>query len=273
MSLKLKFIRIIKNISPSNFLKSNFKRIISTIESSLIERIYAMNIYHNFFKRSISRSPQFNDGDAFENISRSWSHLLSLTRDNKSLGESPCCYVEFGVYIGTSINWFSNNLKHSESTLLGLDTFKGLPDKWETADQPKHSYNAQNDVPVLDDNRVSFTKGMFHETSEYWINWLKEESQKNKNIIIHIDSDLFGSALYALLNVAQCCDNFYVIFDELLGDECRALYAFTKAIPTKISVISSGARSYNKITREITQRSVCFLINTNLKTYPENFII
>jgi hypothetical protein len=39
-------------------------------------------------------------------------------------------YVEFGVYEGYSIRYFSSKMSDPGSTFVGLDSFEGLPEEW-----------------------------------------------------------------------------------------------------------------------------------------------
>ena len=58
-----------------------------------------------------------DDTDLFE---------LALAR---VVGERPI-YLEFGVYKGRSMRWWSQRLPHAGAKLVGFDSFEGLPEDW-----------------------------------------------------------------------------------------------------------------------------------------------
>src|ERR1022692_1222074 len=91
-------------------------------------------------------------------------------------------YLEFGVYEGESLRWWSQHLAGDSARLVGFDSFEGLPEDW----RPGHGqgYFATNGPPSIDDPRVSFVVGWFDETlSDY-------KPPEHDQLIVNIDCDL-----------------------------------------------------------------------------------
>src|SRR5690348_1613003 len=66
----------------------------------------------------------------------------------KSLQE-PVSYVEFGVFKGETLRYWSKLLKHPNSTLHGFDSFEGLPEDWGSLD--KRLFDVEGQIPRFDD--------------------------------------------------------------------------------------------------------------------------
>ena len=54
--------------------------------------------------------------------------LFEITR-RKIVGLAPL-YLEFGVFEGRSMRWWSRNLSEPGAKLVGFDSFEGLPEDW-----------------------------------------------------------------------------------------------------------------------------------------------
>jgi hypothetical protein len=84
-----------------------------------------------------------------------------------------------------------------------------LPENWGTFNKNDMTAN----IPVIDDNRVQFVKGLFQQSvPEFLINTnLRNGNRK----IIHLDADLFSSTLYALTSMAPYLkEGDILMFDE-----------------------------------------------------------
>ena len=109
-----------------------------------------------------------------------YQHVIeTLNLSNTSID-----YLEFGVCNGHSFKWWLNNSHHQDSRFYGFDTFEGLPEDWAT-------YNKGDmtaDIPVIDDSRGQFIKGLFQDTLPDFL--AKQIIRKETKKIIHIDADL-----------------------------------------------------------------------------------
>jgi hypothetical protein len=104
-------------------------------------------------------------------------------------GQAPL-YLEFGVYEGRSMRWWSRHMSQPEATLVGFDSFEGLPEDWRHDTRSGHFRT--DGPPQIDDSRVSFQVGWFDDTLPRFT--VPDHDQ----LIINIDSDLYSSALTVL---------------------------------------------------------------------------
>jgi O-methyltransferase len=143
------------------------------------------------------------------------------------LGAGPIDYLEFGVSAGTSIKRWAVLNTNENSRFFGFDSFEGLPEAWG-AGSPKGAYSTQGRIPVVEDSRVTFVKGWFHDTVPGFLATFSTRSR----LVVHIDSDLYSSAAYALAKLDPLMKpGTIVIFDEFSSvlHEFRAWMDYQKA--------------------------------------------
>jgi hypothetical protein len=144
-------------------------------------------------------------------------------------------YLEFGVYRGRTLTWWSQHLTMSTARLVGFDSFEGLPEDWQH-DVPKGWFNV-GAPPVLDDPRVSLVAGWFDQTLPGW------ELPEHDQLIVNIDCDLYSSTSCVLRWLTpHLRPGSLVYFDDLLDpdDELRALREWihtpdSRAIPVAMA--------------------------------------
>ena len=100
-------------------------------------------------------------------------------------------YLEFGVFTGVSMRYWSSALRNPEAILHGFDSFEGLPEEFDEV-YPKGAFNVQGKIPQVDDDRVKFFKGWFEDTLPTY------ELPDNEIIVLVIDADLYSSTKYVL---------------------------------------------------------------------------
>jgi hypothetical protein len=64
-------------------------------------------------------------------------------------------YLEFGVFEGDSLRYWSARLTNPESELHGFDSFEGLPETFDSA-YPMGRFDRGGKPPIIEDPRVSF---------------------------------------------------------------------------------------------------------------------
>ena len=138
-------------------------------------------------------------------------------------------YLEFGVFEGYSIRYFSERLTHPNSKFVGFDSFEGLPERWEG--KSKGHFSTRGKIPSIPDERVSFRKGWFSETLPVFLTEFgdKHSIESSVSVIIHFDADLYSSTLYALATLHPRFRRYFFCFDEFAGHESRALYNYEQA--------------------------------------------
>ena len=142
-------------------------------------------------------------------------------------------WMEFGVYRGTSI---SNFAKYCPSLIYGFDSFEGLPESWDEYNK-KGTFSLNGQIPMGYLNKkeghtdpgmysreqapiltpwpknVSLVKGWFDESLPAFL-----EKNKDKAAFVHIDSDIYSSAvtiLSCLEENKRFQNGTIVAFDEL----------------------------------------------------------
>ncbi len=137
----------------------------------------------------------------------------------------PVLFLEFGVWKGTSIRRWAGLEVHPGSRFVGFDSFVGLPEDWRQ--RSAGHFSTGGVLPVLDDARVSFVPGWFHETLHGWLagrSWTHEQQ-----VLVHIDSDLHSSALYVLTRLHDVFPRYFVLFDDYGAGEARAVRDYVRA--------------------------------------------
>jgi O-methyltransferase len=145
----------------------------------------------------------------------------------KYVGTGPINYVEFGVHTGGSITRWSTRNNHPDSRFYGFDSFVGLPEDW-TPTVNKAYFNLEGKMPVINDDRVTLIKGWFQKTLPGFLSTFRSD----RPLVIHNDSDLHSSSLYALTNMDRfITKGTLIIFDDFnsalhefraWNDYCRA---------------------------------------------------
>lgn len=169
---------------------------------------------------AVRRSPRF---ETREDLWRDfWEHRS---------GEAVCCF-EFGVWQGESLRHFARLNSHAQSAFYGFDSFEGLPEDWTVA-HPKGTFDTGGRMPQSDDPRVHFVRGWFHESLPAFFrahaDLVESIRSGERPLVVHVDSDLFSSALFVLSFLCAHFERFDFIFDEFVGDECRALHYVSHA--------------------------------------------
>jgi hypothetical protein len=109
---------------------------------------------------------------------------------SKVTGQRPL-YLEFGVFEGRSMRWWSQQLPHPEGKLIGFDSFEGLPQDWRPGHAAGH-FDVGGEPPKIDDPRVSFVVGWFDESLQTF------EIPEHDQLIINVDCDVYSSAATVL---------------------------------------------------------------------------
>jgi hypothetical protein len=136
-------------------------------------------------------------------------------------------WLEFGVASGRTINFVA---QRTDRTILGFDTFQGLPSRWALW-HPKGYFDAGGKMPVVRENVVLIV-GEFRDT----LPGVVAQNQPLEVAFLHVDSDLYSSAGTILQELET---GFHagtiVVFDEFVtlypDDESRAFREFLVAAP------------------------------------------
>jgi O-methyltransferase len=128
-----------------------------------------------------------------------FEHLYDFYRyvHGEVCGGTAIDFLEFGVYKGHSIRFWSQMNRNPHSRFIGFDSFEGLPEYF-TKKYPKGSHgDVAGAVPQITGERVSFVKGWFQNTVPGFLNGFVPRSR----LVLHNDSDLYSSTLFTLASL------------------------------------------------------------------------
>jgi hypothetical protein len=146
-------------------------------------------------------------------------------------------YLEFGVFQGASMRYWSRALKNPKAKLHGFDSFDGLSEDFDiNGPYIKGSFCVNGKIPVIDDVRVSFFKGWFNEVLPTY------SVPEHDVLVINLDADLYSSTIYVLQYLRSWIrPGTFLYFDDLSRPEHepRAFDEFMKESGLKFSPVSA----------------------------------
>ena len=152
-------------------------------------------------------------------------------------------YLEFGVFEGNSLRWWTSHVRDERARFVGFDSFEGLPEAWRPG-MPVGAFATQG-PPELGDQRVSFEVGWFEETLRDFL------PPDHDQLMINIDGDLYSSAK-TVLTWAQpyLVPGTLVYFDEFVDrdHEMRAYFEFTSSANVSLRPVSLSRNGQNFLT-------------------------
>ena len=116
-------------------------------------------------------------------------------------------YLEFGVWVGTSINFFSKYV----NTIYGFDSFEGLREDWAgISGHPKGHFNLNKKLPKLNKNVIPVV-GWVQDTLVPFLEKYKPEIN-----FVHLDMDTYETTKFVLTKIKPyLVKNCIITFDEL----------------------------------------------------------
>ena len=193
----IKFLRPIKRAL--TFLKINLSPEMHENPNTpynLYKKEEILNSY-NFFKKFFKKSVLIKENEINE-------YAIKLAKKNNK--EIKGIFLEFGVFKGQSINFFSSHVDE----IFGFDSFEGLKEDWLGHRIKAGSYNLNKKIPKLKSNVIPI-KGWIQDTL---IKFLDEKNPKIR--FVHIDTDTYETCDFILKNIKKyLCDKAIIKFDEL----------------------------------------------------------
>jgi hypothetical protein len=162
-------------------------------------------------------------------------YALALSR----VHGSKTLYLEFGVYEGSSLRWWSQHLKGGSARFVGFDSFEGLPEGWRPGHDQGHF--ATDGPPQIADPRVSFVVGWFDKTLEAYV------PPAHDQLIVNIDCDLYSSTRTVLAWLEPYLQPGTLIYFDELADHDHELRAFFESLAangrsvTPLALANGGA--------------------------------
>ena len=137
----------------------------------------------------------------------------------QDVADRQALYLEFGVFHGESMRYWSRLLRNPQSRLHGFDSFEGLPTGFNLLVR-KGQVSTRGQIPQIDDPRVKFFQGWFQDTLPKYI------APPHEVLVINIDCDVYSSTAYVLdCLTSLMAPGTYLYFDEF-ADEDHELLAF-----------------------------------------------
>jgi O-methyltransferase len=216
MYIKLYLIRKIKALFSRFKLHIFFK----PFEGILLNVVYLSRL-----SRWIAKTPKgkFND---FYNRKVNYENRFQLHEFvvNEEVKNQSIDYLEFGVASGIAFKWWVEKNKNPETRFYGFDVFTGLPEDFGV--MKKHHYDTEGITPKIDDDRVTFIKGLFQDSLPLFL----EDYTSNQRKVIHMDADLYSSTLFVLTCLLPLLKkDDIIIFDEF-GVPTHEFRAFSDII-------------------------------------------
>lgn len=160
----------------------------------------------------------FSNALRFRTRQEMWSFCLKKIHQVQPSGDG--IIAEFGVWSGTSINFFAKN--SPKSRLFGFDSFEGLEEDWVGRNLQKGSFNRNGELPKVESN-VKLTKGWFEDTVPEFVNKLSME----KILLVHMDADTYKPTKFVLNSIIKNLGKGSIlIFDEYFGYSGWKLHEF-----------------------------------------------
>lgn len=194
-------------------------RIIKTIDSISRFLFYnttnARKTFYELERINFKESAEFihqQGGTALllDDKKRFWAHAIN---------ECPAdgLILEFGVFKGTSTNFFSNilNKNNDNRTYFGFDSFEGLSEDWSGTHMAKGTFDQGGKLPKVNEN-VQLVKGWIDQTLPPF---LKENyNDQDKIAFMHVDMDTYTPTKVIFENTVELLKpGTIIVFDELLG--------------------------------------------------------
>ena len=147
-------------------------------------------------------------------------------------------YLEFGVFKGESLRAWCQLNQNAQSRFVGFDSFDGLPEDWLPK---KLAGTFRTEPPAIDDARCRLVKGLFQDSLYPFL----EDFRPRARMVVHIDSDLYSSALFCLAALDRwLVPGSLLLFDEFwdLEHEFAAFADWSRAFYKQCVGVASTAR-------------------------------
>jgi hypothetical protein len=158
---------------------------------ALIGRLIPVDLAEKLTEYSIAQQePQVSlaGSTAITPPGKTWQEVVERGREElwrralERIGAADLLYLEFGVWQGYSIEYFSRLNRSPRSLFYGFDSFEGLPEGWRGMSAGHFSTGGQ--IPVIDDERVRFIKGWFQDSLPGQLDVLVEQAQ-SRALLVH----------------------------------------------------------------------------------------
>lgn len=165
------------------------------------------------------------------------------------IADQEVLYLEFGVFRGETMRYWSGQLQHPNSRLHGFDSFEGLPSAWNW--NPRGTFSTAGKTPRIDDPRVSFFPGLFQDTLPGYV------VEPGRLLLVNMDADLYTSTLFVLRTLQDALvPGSYLLFDEFSdrNHEMRAFSEFVEETSMKFELLRADRTLAHVLFRRVDDR-------------------
>jgi hypothetical protein len=184
------------------------RRILTALKNHCLPLISPPSPYEMYINEQIKKSyetfkPHFQKS-IFLDYKDYQKFIIERAKENDVSNKK--FYLEFGVWVGTTINFFSNYV----NTIYGFDSFEGLREDWVGTEAPKGTFNLKRKLPKLNKNVIPVV-GWVQDTLVPFLDKHKPEIN-----FIHLDMDTYESTKFVLTKIKPyLTKNCTIAFDEL----------------------------------------------------------
>ncbi|MEO7801194.1 MAG: class I SAM-dependent methyltransferase, partial [Ginsengibacter sp.] len=189
--MKFTVIRFLK----STFIRLRLHVLFAPLESFFIQLAYLSKLSKWVAKHTIT------DNDFVTKWDYNKRYNLYQSIFEKEYLHTAINYLEFGVADGYSFKWWLKKNTNPASKFYGFDTFTGLPEDF--GPYKKGTFNSNNAVPDINDERGQFFQGLFQQTLPKFI----QTFEADKRLVLMLDADLYSSTLFTLCTLAPYLKN------------------------------------------------------------------
>jgi hypothetical protein len=185
------------------------KRILTTLKYHCLPSPSPLSPYEMYVKEEIMKSyetfkPHFKKS-IFLDYKNYHKFIIERAKENDEFNKK--FYLEFGVWVGTTINFFSKYV----NTIYGFDSFEGLREDWVgKSGSPKGHFNLNKKPPKLNKNIIPVV-GWVQDTLVPFL-----EKHKPEINFVHLDMDTYETTKFVLTKIKPyLVKNCIIAFDEL----------------------------------------------------------
>jgi hypothetical protein len=165
---------------------------------------YEMYVKEEIIKCYETFKPHFKKSIFFD-YKNYHKFIIERAKENDEFNKK--FYLEFGVWVGTTINFFSKYV----NTIYGFDSFEGLREDWVGFNNfPKGHFNLNKKLPKLNKNVIPVV-GWVQDTLVPFL-----EKHKPEINFVHMDMDTYETTKFVLTKIKPyLVKNCIIAFDEL----------------------------------------------------------
>jgi hypothetical protein len=146
--------------------------------------------------------------------------------------------LEFGVFKGASLNYFSKLNINTASKIFGFDSFEGLSNEWNygfLGGKGEGYFKIdKKELLKFNDPRITIVDGYFNKTLKKNLKIFSNE----KETFVHFDADLYSSTLFCLTTLHSHFNNYVAFFDEFPMHECAALHDYISSYNVNVKFLA-----------------------------------